>query len=261
MWLMAWDPAKYLRFEAQRLRPALDLIARVDLEAPAQIADLGCGTGNISRILAERWPEADVLGVDSSEEMLAKAREGSPARCRWERADLADWVPAAGRPDLIFSNAALHWLDRHEVLLPRLASLLRPGGLLAVQMPRNHAAPSHQAMIEAASAGPWADRVVPALRPSPVSSASACFAILAPHAEALDLWETEYLHVLPPGKEHPVVAWTRGTALRPLLDAAGPHAEAFLATYTERITHAYPLLPDGRVLFPFRRLFLIARPR
>jgi len=253
-----WDPSKYLEFAGPRLQPAVDLLARVPLADPAVVYDLGCGAGNVTRLLARRWPEAMVTGVDASEAMLAAAAGASPG-VTWVRADLRSWrSSSAPRPaDLVFSNAALHWLDDHAGLFPRLLRELRPGCVLAVQMPRNHQAPSHTEMVAAAREGPWRDRLAPVLRQRPVAEPAVYYDLLAPHAGRLDLWETEYLHVLE--GEHPVVEWTRGSALKPLLDAlAEPERSAFLAAYAERIARAYPRRPDGRTLFPFRRLFLLA---
>lgn len=254
---MAWNPGQYLRFAGPRLRPALDLVGRIEAEAPGLVCDLGCGAGNVTRLLAERWPGAEVAGVDSSPEMLARARAEAPA-LSWIEADLAHWAPP--RPaDVLFSNAAFNWLDDHAGLFPRLVAALAPGGVLAVQMPRNHGAPSHTCMVEAAARGPWRDVLAPLLRPSPVAEPAFYYDLLAPLAE-VELWETEYLHVLE--GDDPVVAWTSGTALKPLLDALDePWRGAFLAEYRARVAEAYPRRPDGRTLFPFRRLFLLARRR
>ena len=250
-----WDPGKYLEFAAPRLRPALDLLGRVPLQTPATIYDLGCGAGNVTRLLAERWPAAAVTGVDGSPAMLATARAAVPA-VTWLEADLATWRPP--RPaDLLFSNAALHWLDGHERLFPRLVADLASGGVLAVQMPRNHGAPSHTEMVAAAEAGPWRERLTPLLRARPVAEPAVYHDILAPHVSRLDVWETEYLHALE--GQNPVVEWTRGSALKPLLDAlAEPERSGFLAEYSRRIARAYPPRPGGRTLFPFRRLFIVA---
>lgn len=253
---MTWDPNTYARFAAPRLRPALDLLARIGAEAPAAVADLGCGTGTVTRLLARRWPRARVIGVDSSAEMLGEAGADT-ARLAWVRADIAAWEP--DRPlEVVFSNAALHWLDDHGALFPRLMGMLAPGGWLAVQMPRNHRAPSHTEMVAAAGSGPWAAALAPLLRPDPVADPAFYYDLLAPLAAELDIWETEYLQVLE--GDDPVVEWTRGTALKPLLDALdGPARDGFLADYTTRIRAAYPRRRDGRTLFPFRRLFLLAR--
>ena len=250
-----WDPAKYLEFAGHRLRPALDLLARVPATAPAVVYDLGCGAGNVTRLLVERWPGAAVTGIDGSAAMLAAARAAAPA-VTWLQADIGAW--RGSRPaDVVFSNAALHWLDDHARLFPRLVSGLAPGGTLAVQMPRNHGAPSHTEMVAAAEAGPWRERLRPALRTRPVAGSAVYHDILTSHVSRLDIWETEYLHAL--DGDNPVVEWTRGSALKPLLDRLEePERSGFLAEYSARIARAYPPQPDGRTLFPFRRLFIVA---
>ena len=257
----SWDPNQYLKFTDHRLRPALDLLAQIPLGDPRSIFDLGCGPGNITRLLAERWPSARVVGVDSSAEMLAKARQEVQS-VAFERADIAHWSPPAPA-DLLFSNATLHWLDDHAALLPRLAAQLAPGGVLAIQMPDNRQSPSHLLMGEAAAAGPWHPKLA-RLRPvyGSMQSPDAYYRILAPVTRQLDIWETTYLHVLPEstGGDNPVVEWTKGTALRPYLDALEePERTAFLAAYAARIAAAYPKQPDGRTLLPFRRIFIVAR--
>ena len=252
---MAWDPEKYLSFADLRLRPAAELLARVSAGNPAVVYDLGCGPGNVTALLRERWPEADLTGVDSSPEMLAKAAEALPD-VRFEQIDMADWRPATAA-DVIYSNAALHWLDDHAALFPRLLGMLAPGGVLAVQMPRNHGAPSHTEMVAAAGAGPWADTLRPLLRASPVAAPAVYYDILRPRCAGLDIWEVEYIQVL--AGDNPVVEFTRGSALKPLLDALPADWRAdFEADYARRIAAAYPPQSDGRTLFPFRRLFIIA---
>jgi len=252
---MAWDPAQYLKFAGPRLRPALDLLQRIEVEAPSNVYDLGAGAGNVTRLIAARWPEARIVGVDSSAEMLAKAAAENP-RLEWRQADLATWRPE--RPaDIIYSNAALHWLDDHERLLPGLFAALAPRGVLAVQMPRNFAAPSHTLITEAARAGPWRAVLEPLLRPSPVAEPAFYYDLMAPLAASLDIWESEYLQVL--DGANPVKEWTKGTWLLPLLAALDePERSRFEAAYAERVAAAYPPRRDGKTLFPFRRLFLIA---
>jgi trans-aconitate 2-methyltransferase len=252
---MAWDPAQYLKFAGPRLRPAIDLLQRIDAAAPAVVYDLGAGAGNVTRLIPARWPEARVVGVDGSAEMLAKAAAENPG-IEWQQADLAAWRPE--RPAaVIYSNAALHWLDDHDRLLPGLFGSLAPGGVLAVQMPRNFGARSHTLITETARSGPWRAQLEPLLRPSPVAEPEFYYDLLAPLAASLDLWETEYLQVLE--GVNPVKEWTKGTWLLPLLAALDePERSRFEAAYAERVAAAYPPRGDGRTLFPFRRLFIIA---
>ncbi len=252
----SWDPSQYLRFADDRLRPALDLVARIDVERPRIIYDLGCGPGNVTRLLAERWPEARIIGVDSSAAMLAKAR-GEMPNAEFLEADIGTWSPLAP-PDVIFSNATLQWLPYHEHLLPRLARFLAQGGTLAIQMPHCHDAPSHTAILATAREGPWEAKLADVRSILPVTSPSEYYRILSPVARHLDIWEAEYLHVLE--GDNPVVEWTKGTALRPQLDALEePERDAFLAAYAARVAAAYPREEDGRTLFPFRRIFIVAR--
>jgi len=255
---MAWDPAQYLKFADQRLRPAIDLLNRIDVADPGEVCDLGAGAGNVTRLLKARWPNARVTGVDASQEMLAKAAAAAP-EIAWQQGDLATWRPE--RPaDVIYSNAALHWVGDHERLFATLLSSLKPGGVLAVQMPRNFSAPSHTAMAEAARSGPWRAKLEPLLRPVPVAEPAFYYGVLAPRAASLDIWETEYLQVLE--GEHPVKEWTKGTWLKPLLDALEePHRSGFEAAYAELVARAYPRRADGRTLLPFRRLFIVATAR
>lgn len=252
---MAWDPDQYLRYAEPRLRPALDLLARIDSTGISTICDLGCGTGNVTRWLARRWPDADITGIDSSAQMLAHARRDQPD-LRWEQADIARWH-APNRFDLIFSNAALHWLPEHAALFPRLISSLRPGGVLAVQMPNNFSAPSHTAIAETVLNGPWREALRPFVQAAPVAAPAEYFTMLSPYADVIDIWQTEYLHVLEGGD--PVKEWTKGTWLKRFLDALpAEEAAAFEADYARRVGTAYPMQADGRTLFPFRRVFVVA---
>jgi len=259
---MAWNADQYLKFAAPRLQPALDLLARVpEALQPLRVVDLGCGTGSATQRIAARWPQAEVTGVDDSADMLAReAPAGS--RVRWQRADIADtaaWAPAEGL-DLIFSNAALHWLPDHASLFPALLQRLRPGGLLAVQMPRNFGAPSHQLIHDTVRDGPWRDRLAPLVTPPPVAEPRTYIEALAPQVAALDVWETEYQQLLT-GPD-PVKEYTKGTWLMRFLQALPPgEAVAFEADYAARVRAAYPPLADGRTLFPFRRLFILAVAR
>jgi trans-aconitate 2-methyltransferase len=253
-----WDPTQYLKFGDYRLRPALDLLARIETDDPAVVYDLGAGTGNVTRLLQERWPGAHVTGVDDSAEMLANARAAEP-KISWQLADLATWAPS--RPaDVVYSNAALHWVDEHGRLFPALLGVLAPGGILAVQMPHNFSAPSHTLIADAARRGPWRAKLEPLLRPAPVADPGVYYNLLAPLASSLDIWETEYLHVLT-GND-PVKEWVKGTWLRPLLDALDEaERPAFEKSYAGLLRVTYPPRADGRTLFPFRRLFIVATAR
>ncbi len=251
-----WDPDAYSAFRDLRLRPALDLLAQVPALPPGPVVDLGCGDGAAAAALAQRFPGRALIGIDQSAAMLDRA-EGYAQKLR---ADIAGWTPDEP-PALIFSNAALHWLDDHARLLPRLARMLAPGGTLAVQMPRNFLAPSHRFLRDIAQA------MFPALfdfvgYQPPVATATEYWQMLAPHGR-LTVWETEYLHPLAPGPEgHPVRAFTASTAMRPLADRLAPaDLAAFTAAYDAALESAYPRQADGGVLFPFRRLFLtLTRP-
>jgi trans-aconitate 2-methyltransferase len=251
----SWDPSQYLKFADHRLRPALDLLARVPDAECATIWDLGCGAGNVTQLIRERWPAAHITGLDNSPDMLKQARAISGID--WVEGDVGTWT-APQPADLVFSNAVLHWIDGHAQLFPRLLQQVTRGGVLAVQMPRNFQAPSHVLLYETAARGPWAPAVVPYLRPSPVAAPEAYYDWLMPHATQLDIWETEYLHVLQ--GESAVLEWTKGTAVRPLLERVDAARRAdFLATYAEALRTAYPRRADGMTLFAFRRLFIVAR--
>lgn len=253
---MAWDPAQYRKFSNHRIRPAVDLIDRVPLDAPHTVADLGCGEGAVTQLLRHRWPRAGLIGVDSSAEMLDVAARELPD-AHWEKADISTWTPSAP-VDLLFSNAALHWIGDHAALFPRLIEFIGPGGVLAVQMPRNFSARSHTLVADVARTGPWRDKLIPLLRTEPVAAPEFYYDLLAPRVAALDIWETEYLQILQ--GDNPIAEWTKGTWQRPLL-AALDDAERplFEAEYRKRIAENYPPRRDGKTLYPFRRLFIIAQ--
>jgi len=254
---VSWDPAQYLKFSGERMRPAVDLLARIGAVAPATVVDLGCGAGNLAPLLAARWPAARLTGVDSSPEMLARARRDHPGAA-FVQADMGAWRPDAP-VDVLFSNAALHWVDGHAELLPRLLEqAVAPGGTLAVQMPRNFGAPSHTTIAETIQQGPWRARLEPLLRREPVAPPAVYWRRLAGCAAELQIWETEYLQVL--AGENPVAEYTKGTWLKQFLDRLeGDERGAFESDYRARVRAHYPPEADGRTLFPFRRLFIVAR--
>ncbi len=257
-----WDANLYLKFADARMRPALDLMGRLDAASGARpghaIYDLGCGAGNISRILAERFPQARVIGIDSSEEMLAKARsQTADKRVSFAKGDLTKFQPSTP-PSILYSNAAYQWVEGHIDLFPGLLKLLPSGGQLAIQMPRNHEAPSHALMKQAAQAGPWKTKLEQVRTIRTVYEPARYYDVLKPLTSEIEVWETTYQQVLT-GKD-PVAQYTASTGLRPymqLLDKA--EGEAFYATYAKLLAEAYPTRPDGITLFPFRRLFIVAR--
>jgi len=252
-----WDPSLYRRFEDERTRPALDLLARVPLEQAKLVFDLGCGPGNSTELLVARFPNAAVIGTDSSPAMIESAQRRLP-QCRFEQSDVATWQPEAP-PDLIFANAVLQWLPGHETLFPRLFSWLAPGGVLAVQMPDNLEEPSHRTMREVAALPPFAQKLrgVSELRAS-ILSPNGYYDLLAPHAARVDTWRTAYQHPL--ASPAAIVDWVRATGLRPFLDPlAEPEKAEFLREYEARIALEYSPRTDGRRLLAFPRLFVVAQ--
>jgi trans-aconitate 2-methyltransferase len=256
-----WDPRQYLKFSDHRLRPALELLDRVPLASPMAIYDLGCGSGEVTRIIAERWPSATVYGIDNSNEMLTQAA-AEPGKIRWINSDIRKWAPDEP-PDLIYSNATLHWVEAHQELFPRLVGCLNAGGCLAVQMPLSWEAPSHRLMRETlANGGPNGEALgTEALRRAVarkwVEDAEAYYDLLVSRTSGLDIWATEYLQVLE--GDNPVLEWVKGTGLRPILNGLDDkELEIFLEEYARRLRATYPVRANGRTLYPFHRLFIAA---
>ena len=254
---MTWNPTLYRRFEDERTRPAQDLLARVQLTEAAQVVDLGCGPGNSTELLLERFKGARVTGTDSSEAMLESARQRLP-QCHFELSDIRSWRPLQA-PDLIFANAVLQWLPDHDQLFPRLFAALAPGGVLAVQMPDNLNEATHRSMREVASSARFANVLADAARVRPIiSPANDYYDWLAPHAETVDVWRTTYHHPLASAAD--IVDWLRATGLRPFIDPLSDQQRSeFLAEYLDRIAEAYPPRADGRRLLAFPRVFVVAR--
>jgi trans-aconitate 2-methyltransferase len=252
-----WDPGEYSKFSSERSRPFADLLAQVAMVRPLSIVDLGCGTGSLTRGLAERWQDARVVGVDSSPEMLEQATEWAvPGRVEFVRAEIDKWT--TDRPvDLIVSNAALHWIADHESLLTRLAAMLSRRGRLAVQMPNRFQTPSQTAIETAASDPRWSALLTGVgLRRESARPLLWYVRLLHDLGFAVNAWETTYIHVL--SGENPVLDWLKGTALRPLLARLDPSMAAdFLSEVGTRLKAAYP--PTGDVtFFPMPRIFFVA---
>ena len=248
-----WSPATYLTFEDERTRPSHDLLARVPLEAPARVVDMGCGPGNSTELLVRRFPDAEVIGLDTSPNMLSEARKRLPG-ARFAEADATTWVPDGGA-QLVFANAIYQWVPDHLAQLPRVVAALPEGGVLAVQMPDNMAEPSHVLMRDVAVEGPWAERLRDAAR-QPLPPARTYYDAFRPVARHVDIWHTIYNHVL--DAPEAIVGWVKSTGLRPFIDPLAPDERTeFLARYLARITEAYPRTVDGKVLLRFPRLFMV----
>ena len=251
-----WNPTQYERFRDERKRPFFELLSRVDAASPQQVVDLGCGTGDLTLVLAERWPGAHVTGVDSSEAMITEAgRRAVPGRVSFELADLAAWTPP-GPLEVLVSNAALHWLPEHAALLSRLVSLLAPSGVLAFQVPANFDAPSHRLIDEVRAQPRFAAALAP-VRRGHAEPLDFYEAHLAGLGLTVDAWDTTYLHVLP--GEDAVLQWLLGTTLRPVLSALGSEeGKAFLEALRPVLRAAYPATSRGTP-YRFTRRFVVAR--
>jgi len=261
-----WDPHQYALFRTHRGRPFADLLARVDAAAPSVVVDLGCGDGPLTLGLAQRWPDARIVGIDSSPQMLAAARSLDTAgRVEWVEARAEDWVPSSlgGPIDVLVSNAALQWVPGHRDLFGRWVSAIAPGGWFALQVPDNFDAPSHRLMRDVAARHARAADLLPVLQRAIAVAAQADYlGDLARLGLDADVWRTSYLHVLDPAgaQRSPVLEWVTGTGLRPVLEVLtdGAEREAFLAAYTAELDRAYPRQPWGVVL-EFSRVFAVGR--
>ena len=256
-----WDPGQYQRFADERGRPFFDLLARVRATDPGYVVDLGCGPGNLTAALAQRWPDAQIVGVDSSPEMISAARQlgeqrAGPGGLSFVLGDLREWRPQ--RPvDVLVSNAVLQWVPGHLDVVAHWPHLLPGGGWLAIQLPGNYHQPSHAILLDLARSDRWRPLLAGVQLNRQAHDPGTYLDLLARAGCEVDAWETTYLHVLP-GPD-PVAEWYRGTGLRPVLAALDPgQAEEFVADYRERTREAYPPAPYGTVL-PFRRVFVVAR--
>ena len=260
-----WEAGQYLRFGGERSRPFFDLLARVGATDPRYVADLGCGPGSLTPVLAQRWPAAEVVGVDNSAEMIsaatASAADSAPpggGRVSFVLGDVRDWQPSRP-PDVLICNAVLQWVPGHHDLLVRWADLLAPGGWLAFQLPGNFDQPSHVILREMAASERWGSLLKDAELNRQAGDPQEYAELLARPGYAVDAWETSYLHILP--GENPVLQWAKGTTLRPVLAALdAQRAASFIHEYGERLRRAYKHRPFG-TFFPFRRVFTVLHRR
>ena len=251
-----WSARQYLKFEDERTRPPRDLLAQVPLDRPRRVVDLGCGPGNSTELLIERFPDAEVAGLDSSPDMLAQARKRLPGRT-FMQGDLATWLPQE-RTDLLFGNAVFQWVPDHPAVLQRLLKALPGGGVLAVQMPDNTDEPALALMRVVGADGPWAPALAKAnAARDDLPRPGSYYDLLRPLAARLDVWHIVYNHVM--AGPDAIVEWFKGSALRPFLSALdGAMRDAFVTAYTAEIAKAYPPRYDGKVLLRFPRLFIVA---
>jgi trans-aconitate 2-methyltransferase len=259
---VTWSAAQYVAFEDERTRPVRDLLAALPAVNARVAVDIGCGPGNSTELLAARFPNAVVSGLDSSADMILAARKRLPM-LQFEVTDIETWVQIDAErgpgPDVILANAVLQWVPDHAALFPSLAAKLAPAGSLAVQMPDNLDEPAQRLMRELAADGPWSHKLAGAARArEPIAGAEWYYHLLRAHCGKVDIWRTTYYHPLA-GGEHAVVEWFKGSGLRPFLDPLDPtERKAFLMRYTAAVKRAYPSRPDGAVLLPFPRLFIVA---
>jgi trans-aconitate 2-methyltransferase len=250
-----WSARQYLKFEDERTRPPRDLLAQVPLQSPRRVVDLGCGPGNSTELLVARFLQAQVIGLDSSPDMLSKARQRLP-KCQFVEADIAAWAPEEDA-DLLFANAAFQWVPDHPRHLRRLLEALQPGGVLAVQMPDNTGEPANRLQVEVAANGPWAKALAAAVPRSSLLSPEAYYDLLRPICSQIDIWHSIYNNVL--AAPAAIVEWFKGSSLQPYLARLdGAMREQFLAAYTEKVAAAYTPRLDGKVLLKFPRLFIVA---
>lgn len=253
---MPWDPQQYLKFERERTQPSIDLAARIEVANPRRIIDLGCGPGNSTAVLHRRWPDAEITGLDSDEEMLRAAGREYPQHT-WVQADAGIWQENGGY-DIVFSNALLQWLPDHAAVINHWFQAVETSGALAVQIPVNFKSPIHQHILEVANDPRWSDQLASAKRALYAQDPGGYYEILSPLSNRIELWLTEYCHILSCAED--IIQWMRGTSLRPFLAALdnSENRERFEAEVLARVEKSYPPQSDGRVLFPFRRLFFIA---
>ena len=253
---MTWSAQRYLKFDNERTRAAVDLANHIDLDSPKYIVDLGCGPGNSTQVLRSQWPDADIIGLDSSPEMIAAAQDKYPDQ-HWQHQDAAAWAPSAPA-DLVYSNAALHWISNHAELLPRLIAHVAPGGALAFQIPSSTFPKVRELIHEISRQPKWDERMIGPRSALTMHPPGFYYDILVSHATRLDIWETEYQHVLDSKKA--IVEWISSTGLRPFLAELNDETERveFLTELQHQVDRNYETQVDGKVLFAFRRTFVVA---
>jgi trans-aconitate 2-methyltransferase len=251
-----WSPQQYLKFEDERTRPSRDLLAQIPIADARQVVDIGCGPGNSTELLVRRWPQAEVIGIDTSADMLRQARERLPQQ-KFIEANISHWAPPE-KADVLFANAIFQWVPGHLKQLQRLLGALPSGGVLAVQMPDNLDEPVHVLLREVAKTGPWRQKLADKAGARDVlPTPGGYYDALGPLCTRIEIWRTIYNHVLENAAS--VVEWVKGTGLRPFVDPLeAPERKQYVAEYTKRIAEAYRPQADGKVLLRFPRIFIVA---
>ncbi len=252
-----WDPDQYLQFKHERTQPSTDLVARIQMDDPKTIIDIGCGPGNSTQILLKRWPHADILGIDSSESMIQRARQDYPHQ-KWVVANAAN-LATSQTYDIVFSNAAIHWIPRHDLLLQRLFQIVNENGILAVQVPANQESPLYRSILRVSKSGRWSTFTAGSEDSITYNSADYYYGQLALYTKEIVIWETIYYHIMKSHEE--LIEWYKGTAMKPFLDRLpdDESREEFKREVLIECQKAYPLQRDRRILYPFRRIFFTAR--
>jgi len=255
-----WKPDLYLTFRNERTQPSIDLVNRIDHQDPKTIIDIGCGPGNSTTVLQKRWPHAQIIGLDNSEAMINKARSHYP-EISWILKDASDDLSELGTFDIVFSNAAFHWMPDQQQLLQKLFGMLNKNGILAAQVPNTKQLPFRQEITKLVLSERWQARFADMADPFFMHSADYYYDILCNLTDELDIWETDYYHVM--NSHQDIVSWTSGTSLRPYLDHLNSSSETaeFSEDYRLLLMDVYPLQPNGKILFPFTRVFFVAKNR
>jgi trans-aconitate 2-methyltransferase len=252
-----WDPQQYLQFEHERTQPSIDLVARIPFEDPKTIIDIGCGPGNSTQILRKRWPRADIVGLDNSEKMIERARTDHPGQ-KWVIGD-ASSLETDRKYDIVFSNAAIHWIPDHHLLIPRLFQIVKQDGILAIQVPANYESPLYKIILNVAGSSKWCAFTSGCDELITYHKAEYYYNQLVSLTQDIAMWETTYYHIL---KSHQdLVAWYKSTAMKPILEKlpTDKNRKEFEQTVLAECKKYYSPQSDGRILYPFKRLFFTAR--
>jgi trans-aconitate 2-methyltransferase len=254
--MLDWNPDSYLKFKSERTQPSIDLVSRIEIDNPNSIIDIGCGPGNSTQVLFEKWPNANIIGLDHSQEMITKAKTEYPSR-KWILADAAHYDPQETF-DIVFSNATFQWIQYHEKLIPRLFNFLRANGALAVQVPANNESPLHKSLLAVSKADKWFKFTGDCDRLLNYRSGSYYYDILNGLSSKIDLWETTYYHIL--SDHQALIEWYKSTGMRPFLEKLPNDncKQQFESEILEGCRESYKIHKDGKILYPFKRIFFIA---